>query len=214
MRFPLSMTAGMASYIARNKIRPNPEWQKNVVAAPTLPIRSGSSTPITDAAPQTASHDQQALSAGADAGAAAYLQSHLHRMRAHPRIRIHHHAEACRCEQCLNAVRRVRRAHRFHLRRRADAVSRDRPAGRETGGARTRPFTCAPTACSFEKRLKEFKPRRQILLQRPPGRHGEKSRHRRRARGRFPRSHRGRQAGQAGRLPGLAPTPRSTKRPT
>src|SRR6202162_190761 len=34
MRFPLSMTAGMASYIARNKFRPNPEWQKTVVAAP------------------------------------------------------------------------------------------------------------------------------------------------------------------------------------
>ncbi len=34
MRFPLSMTAGMASYIARNKFRPNPEWQKTVVTAP------------------------------------------------------------------------------------------------------------------------------------------------------------------------------------
>jgi hopanoid biosynthesis associated radical SAM protein HpnH len=34
MRFPLSMTAGMATYIARNKFRPNPEWQKTVVAAP------------------------------------------------------------------------------------------------------------------------------------------------------------------------------------
>ena len=33
MRFPLSMTAGMASYIARNKFRPNPEWQKTVVTA-------------------------------------------------------------------------------------------------------------------------------------------------------------------------------------
>jgi len=28
------MTAGMASYIARNKFRPNPEWQKTVVTAP------------------------------------------------------------------------------------------------------------------------------------------------------------------------------------
>src|SRR5580700_1040161 len=34
MRFPLSMTAGMASYIARNKFSPKPEWQKTVVAAP------------------------------------------------------------------------------------------------------------------------------------------------------------------------------------
>ena len=28
MRFPLSMTAGMASYIFKNKMRPKPEWQK------------------------------------------------------------------------------------------------------------------------------------------------------------------------------------------
>ncbi len=29
MRFPLSMTAGMAGYIFKNKMRPRPEWQKN-----------------------------------------------------------------------------------------------------------------------------------------------------------------------------------------
>src|SRR6202451_1478742 len=34
MRFPLSMTAGMASYIARNKFRPNRDGQKTVVSAP------------------------------------------------------------------------------------------------------------------------------------------------------------------------------------
>lgn len=32
MRFPLSMTAGMAAYIARNKMRPRPEWQASTVA--------------------------------------------------------------------------------------------------------------------------------------------------------------------------------------
>ena len=30
MRFPLSMTAGMAGYIARHKMRPRPEWQLNL----------------------------------------------------------------------------------------------------------------------------------------------------------------------------------------
>jgi hopanoid biosynthesis associated radical SAM protein HpnH len=30
MRFPLSMTLGMAGYIARNRMRPRPEWQVNV----------------------------------------------------------------------------------------------------------------------------------------------------------------------------------------
>src|SRR6266700_2746403 len=30
MRFPLSMTAGMAGYIAKNRMRPRPEWQKTV----------------------------------------------------------------------------------------------------------------------------------------------------------------------------------------
>lgn len=41
MRFPLSMTAGMAGYIAKNKMRPRPEWQKRVVAkqAPINPFR-------------------------------------------------------------------------------------------------------------------------------------------------------------------------------
>ena len=34
MRFPLSMTAGMAGYIFKNKMRPRPEWQKTAVAAP------------------------------------------------------------------------------------------------------------------------------------------------------------------------------------
>jgi len=28
MRFPFSMTAGMAGYIIKNKMRPRPEWQK------------------------------------------------------------------------------------------------------------------------------------------------------------------------------------------
>ena len=32
MRFPLSMTAGMASYIFKNKMRPKPEWQINTAA--------------------------------------------------------------------------------------------------------------------------------------------------------------------------------------
>src|SRR5512146_3201784 len=34
MRFPLSMTAGMARYIFRNRRRPRPEWQKDAPAAP------------------------------------------------------------------------------------------------------------------------------------------------------------------------------------
>lgn len=36
MRFPLSMTAGMAGYIIKNKMHPRPEWQKDVVPAPDL----------------------------------------------------------------------------------------------------------------------------------------------------------------------------------
>jgi hopanoid biosynthesis associated radical SAM protein HpnH len=34
MRFPLSMTAGMAGYIIKNRMRPRPEWQIDVAAAP------------------------------------------------------------------------------------------------------------------------------------------------------------------------------------
>ncbi|MDX2152398.1 MAG: adenosyl-hopene transferase HpnH [Bryobacteraceae bacterium] len=41
MRFPLSMTAGLAGYIAKNKLRPRPEWQKNnaLKADPANPFR-------------------------------------------------------------------------------------------------------------------------------------------------------------------------------
>jgi hypothetical protein len=30
MRFPISQAASMATYIAKNKLRPRPEWQKNL----------------------------------------------------------------------------------------------------------------------------------------------------------------------------------------
>ncbi|HLY17262.1 MAG TPA: adenosyl-hopene transferase HpnH [Bryobacteraceae bacterium] len=47
MRFPLSMTAGMAGYIFKNRMRPRPEWQKNVAAAPNAsnPFRILHGTP-------------------------------------------------------------------------------------------------------------------------------------------------------------------------
>src|SRR5438105_1873535 len=32
MKFPLSMTASLAGYILKNKMRPRPEWQKTVTA--------------------------------------------------------------------------------------------------------------------------------------------------------------------------------------
>ncbi len=30
MRFPLTQAANMATYIAKNKLRPKPEWQQNL----------------------------------------------------------------------------------------------------------------------------------------------------------------------------------------
>src|ERR1051325_11188695 len=33
MRFPLSQAADIATYIARNKLRPRPEWQNNVAVS-------------------------------------------------------------------------------------------------------------------------------------------------------------------------------------
>jgi hopanoid biosynthesis associated radical SAM protein HpnH len=41
MRFPIRQAANMATYIAKNKIRPKPEWQKNLAAAddPKNPFR-------------------------------------------------------------------------------------------------------------------------------------------------------------------------------
>src|SRR6202045_1042195 len=34
MKFPLSMTAGLAGYIIKNRLMSRPEWQKTVAAAP------------------------------------------------------------------------------------------------------------------------------------------------------------------------------------
>jgi hypothetical protein len=79
MRFPLSMTLGMAGYIARNKIRPKPEWQVNRAPATdpsnpfriihTIPHHPHDSEPRAQGAPD----DCEALSTRVDAGAAAHL---------------------------------------------------------------------------------------------------------------------------------------------
>jgi len=47
MRFPLSMTAGMAGYIFKNKLHPRPEWQKDVAPPPDAanPFRILHATP-------------------------------------------------------------------------------------------------------------------------------------------------------------------------
>ena len=44
MKFPLSMTAGLAGYILKNKMRPRPEWQKTVAPpadAASLSVQHG-----------------------------------------------------------------------------------------------------------------------------------------------------------------------------
>ena len=55
----------------------------------------------------------------------------------------------------------------------------------------------------IRKKLDEFKPSNTLLLQRPPRRHEEDARHRRRARGRLRRGGRRHQGRQGGRLPRL-----------
>ena len=45
MKFPLSMTAGLAGYIFKNKMRPRPEWQKTVAAAPDAATASLTAAP-------------------------------------------------------------------------------------------------------------------------------------------------------------------------
>ena len=53
MKYHISMIAGLAGYIVRNKMRPRPEWQKNVAPAEAngtnpfhiLPPRTGEKRP-------------------------------------------------------------------------------------------------------------------------------------------------------------------------
>ncbi|MGO9619551.1 MAG: radical SAM protein, partial [Bryobacteraceae bacterium] len=52
MKFPLSMTAGLAGYILRNKMRPRPEWQKNAVR------ETGSANPFRILPPKTGGRHQ------------------------------------------------------------------------------------------------------------------------------------------------------------
>ena len=215
MRFPLSHDGGHGDYIARNKIRPKPEWQKTAVAdAGRRPIRSRSFTRTPNARAQAASDDQQALPAGDDAGAAARLQSDLHRLRPHSRIRIHHYAERCRCEQCLKAVDECGAPIVSICGGEPMLLSRDRRRWPPKLMEREQDHLALHQRHVHPEAAEGIQARRQVLLQRPPGRHGEESRHRGGARGRFPRSHRGRQGRQSRPASRFSPTPRSTKRPT
>ena len=53
MKFPLAMTAGLAGYIFRNKMRPRPEWQKNVA-----PEGASASNPFRILPPKTGAKRQ------------------------------------------------------------------------------------------------------------------------------------------------------------
>ncbi|MCS7314335.1 MAG: adenosyl-hopene transferase HpnH [Bryobacterales bacterium] len=54
MRFPVSLTAGLAAYILRNKLRPPPEWQRDAAAGNGSPFRIlGSPKPATATAAST-----------------------------------------------------------------------------------------------------------------------------------------------------------------
>ena len=125
MRFPISQAASMATYIAKNKLRPRPEWQKNLAPyrgrEEPVPHRPRADSGGSRGA-QAASDDQQALSAGDDAGTAARLQSDLHRLRTHSRIR-NVDPRAVDAGAVPESRRRVRRADGLDLRRRTVSLS-------------------------------------------------------------------------------------------
>ena len=126
---------------------------------------------------------------------------------------IHHHrARAAR--RVPGGGGRVRRADRLHLRRRADDVSADRRAGQPESWSATGTSILCTNGMFIKKRLARIQARQALLLQRPPGRHGEESRYRGGARRRIQAT-----PSRASRPPRppvswSAPTPRSTKRPT
>ena len=60
--------------------------------------------------------------------------------------------------------RRVRRADRQHLRRRADDLSGNRPACARDPRAPASTFISAPTACSSRRSLHEFKPTSRLFF--------------------------------------------------
>ena len=143
---------------------------------------------------------RQEIPAGDDARAAARLQPDLHRLRPHSRVQVHDQRDADR-RGVPEGRRRVRRADRFHLRRRTDDLSRNRSAGERNPGAQEAHLPL------HERHVHSQAPARvqadfALFLQRAPGRARENARYLRRARRRVPRSHRRHQGGEGGRLPG------------
>ena len=92
---------------------------------------------------------------GDDARAAACMQSHVHRLRAHPRVQIHHRRNADRGAM-PGGHGRLRRAGGLDLRRRTDDLSRDRPARPRKFSMRGRHIISAPTACLFASGCTSF----------------------------------------------------------
>ena len=98
-----------------------------------------------------------------DARTAARLQPVLRRLRADPRIR-RHDAPPAVDRAMPGRGRRVRRADRERLRRRAADLSRDRSAGREPRRRSGNTSTSAPTALLLEKKLPGFRPSSRLFI--------------------------------------------------
>ena len=150
MRVPLSQVADMATYIAKNKMRPQPEWQKNVASAEDL------------ANPFKIVHTQIP-------SAKSERKPHPMINKRFPLVMMLEPLHACNltCTGCgrireyEDSIRdagvagelpesggRVRRAHGLDLRRRAAAATRHRRDVRGDPEARHATFSSAPTACS------------------------------------------------------------------
>ncbi len=156
MRVPLAQVADMATYIAKNKIRPKPEWQKNVAPTEDLanPFKIVHTQIPSAKSDRSRIHDQQALPAGDDARAPARMQPHLHRLWPHPRIRRQHSRPGV-AGKLPESGGRVRRAHGFDLRRRAAAAARHRCDVRGSPEARTL-HSALQRRCSCAKTLEGF----------------------------------------------------------
>jgi len=163
MRFPLSMTAGMAGYILKNKLRPRPEWQKDLAG------QGGGSNPFSSDARAghrqrrgAPSDDPEAVSAGADAGAVARLQPHLHGLRPDTRVPGHGQGEVVGGASAEGGGR-VRGAGGIDLRRGAAAAPGYRAMSAEILARGKHIYLCT-NGVFVKKRLPEFKPHSRFFI--------------------------------------------------
>ena len=128
-----------------------------------MPVRSPKPGPSPRYVLRQAAARREALSAGADAGAAVSLQPGLRRLRQDP-VPGRNPAAAAHARAVLRRGRRVRRADRLDPRRRAAACTRRSTRSSPASSPGRSTSISAPTPSSSKNRCRSFKPSKYLAF--------------------------------------------------